>query len=205
MSKKTHPLYVTWRGMLNRCYNQNLPWFKNYGGRGIAVCDRWQRSFFAFVEDMGPRPEGRTLDRIDNDKNYSPENCRWATRKEQQRNQRKTIRLTIDGVEYLLAHLAEISGHKAETIQGRHRAGMTYEEIVSKESRPTNKTGLALGGAANGARQKLKTHCPQGHEYLPENLTSDSVKNGWRRCRICHAARQDVRNKAIAAAKRTSG
>lgn len=82
-----HELFATWKMMWRRCTDEEYKQYKDYGGRGIAVCDRW-KSFEHFAQDMGTRPEGMTLDRKNNDGNYEPGNCRWATRKEQIANQR---------------------------------------------------------------------------------------------------------------------
>ena len=91
-----HPLYKTWDGMMTRCYNENSKDFYLYGARGIQVCPRWHDPR-NFAEDMGPRPAGCTLDRIDNSRGYGPDNCRWATAMEQHANKRSNKLFTING------------------------------------------------------------------------------------------------------------
>lgn len=87
-NKSDHELYQTWQDMKNRCYNKNNRIYSHYGGRGISVSDLWRYNFTKFIEDMGPRPTGYSLDRIDNDKGYRKENCRWASKSTQTRNRR---------------------------------------------------------------------------------------------------------------------
>jgi len=86
--KSRTPIHRTWRAMLNRCYNQNVPEYRYYGGRGISVCERWHK-FENFYADVGDRPNGLSIDRINNDGNYEPGNVRWATRLQQARNRRE--------------------------------------------------------------------------------------------------------------------
>ncbi len=90
MNKSKHYLYGTYRNMKSRCYNANNPVYRHYGARGISVCDRWlgKSGFDNFLEDMGQRPQGMSLDRIDNDLGYRPENCRWADKVTQSNNTR---------------------------------------------------------------------------------------------------------------------
>lgn len=99
-------VHTAWRQMKKRCQNPKCKPYKNYGGRGIGVCERWQ-SFDNFFADMGHPPEGMTLERIDNDGNYCPENCRWATWKDQQRNRRNSRWLSINEEKKVLSAWAE--------------------------------------------------------------------------------------------------
>jgi len=92
-----NPLKNTWGGMIARCYSPKSINYSLYGGRGIRVCKRWRESYEAFVEDVGPRPTGMTIDRIDNDGDYGPGNVRWATKKEQSRNRRNNRLITAFG------------------------------------------------------------------------------------------------------------
>lgn len=87
-TNKSHPLYQTWLGMRARCNNRNHHSYPYYGGRGIRVCDRWD-NFRNFVIDMGPRPTGFSIDRVNNDGNYEPENCRWSDQKTQANNRKQ--------------------------------------------------------------------------------------------------------------------
>jgi hypothetical protein len=117
--------------MWRRCEDPKRPYWKDYGGRGIRVCVRWE-SFQLFLVDMGARPSPlHTLDRRDNNGNYTPENCRWATRKEQARNRRSSALYTAGGVTRTIAEWSEVLGKKASTLQARlSRAGSDPEKIL---------------------------------------------------------------------------
>jgi len=127
------PSYRSWQKMRARCLNTNHKHYSNYGGRGITICERWNdfRNFFA---DMGERPEGMTLERIDNSKGYSPENCRWATRKEQQNNMRRNRILQLNGKSMNLTQWAEYLGIKRKTLEKRLNIfGWSVERALTTE------------------------------------------------------------------------
>jgi hypothetical protein len=114
------PEYNCWVAMKSRCFNKNNAQYHNYGGRGITICERWLESFDNFYADMGPRPTNKhSLDRIDNNGNYSPENCRWATQKQQARNKRYNVFINIDGESKTIAEWAEINGIRYVTAVSR--------------------------------------------------------------------------------------
>jgi hypothetical protein len=94
------PTWFSWFSMRQRCYLKTMKCYPRYGGRGITVCDRWRDSFENFLADMGERPEGTTLDRIDATGNYEPSNCRWATDWEQRANRRPTGQSQVNRMEF---------------------------------------------------------------------------------------------------------
>lgn len=102
-------LYWVWADMLSRCRNSNHKAYANYGGRGISVCAEW-KSFDQFMTDMGPRPDGGMLDRIDNNGPYAPGNCRWSTRTEQNSNRRNCILVPLDGHQVTLREYCRTKG-----------------------------------------------------------------------------------------------
>jgi hypothetical protein len=125
------PTYRSWRAMLQRCSRVNHRDWPRYGGRGIKVCERWLHSFEAFLEDMGPRPQDRTLDRIDVNGNYEPGNCRWASGQVQAANTRCADTIPAFGQTRHLAEWSEIYGVHRSTIRERICRGWPPEEAVS--------------------------------------------------------------------------
>lgn len=124
------PSHNSWSDMIQRCANPNKAGHANYGGRGITVCGRW-RKFENFYADMGDRTAGLTLDRVDNDKGYSPENCRWATRRQQNRNSRHNRRLSLNGRTQCVAAWAEELGIKGCTLRKRLRLGWSTKRALT--------------------------------------------------------------------------
>jgi hypothetical protein len=122
--------------MLKRCRNPNDKQYRNYGGRGITVCDRWNE-YENFHADMGERPEGMTLDRINNDGNYEPSNCRWATRKQQQNNRRVTVRVVFRGESLTYKEISDITGVGDAIIRSRHANGWDLEKAATTPAEAT--------------------------------------------------------------------
>lgn len=127
-----HPLKFLWKSMLQRCLNRRHPDYPHYGGRGITVCRRWRRSFAAFCEDVGKRPPGTTLDRIDNEGPYAPGNMRWATRREQAHNRRSSRLITWRGETLVLSEWARRAGLNSGTLASRLRRGLPLEEAMQR-------------------------------------------------------------------------
>lgn len=131
------PTYKSWASLKARCLNPNNADYPDYGGRGITVCERWRDSFADFYEDMGSRPEGCSIDRIDVNGNYEPGNCRWATPTEQMQNVRHNVIVRFRGEDIALIEACRRAGlgrEKYKVIHARvHKRGMTFEQALAKE------------------------------------------------------------------------
>lgn len=134
------PIYAIYMSMLRRCYNTNHKQYSDYGGRGITVCERWHK-FSNFYKDMGERPKNRSLDRINNDGGYSPDNCRWATHKEQRNNTRRRARELYKG-KNAMDWAAELNAHYGSFRSYKLRYGFEeaiehYRDQIRKRSQTT--------------------------------------------------------------------
>ncbi len=141
------PEWSIWIGMLSRCRGCS----PNYGGRGITVCERWRSSFENFLADMGPRPTRRhSIDRIDVNGNYEPSNCRWATMVQQNRNTRRTVKLTLDGVTKPIRTWSEEVGINPATVMSRIARGWDKKRALLEPVRAIAKKSLT--------RSKIQTN-----------------------------------------------
>jgi hypothetical protein len=191
--KNPHPLYGVWQGMRRRCLTPTYKQWADYGGRGIRICPEWD-SFDRFVKDMSPRISPRhSLDRIDNDKNYEPSNCRWATRKEQQRNRRVAVFVLVEGVKYRAIELAEKYNLKSDTVVARAKDGLSFD-LVTSPRKVRNMHSWKSAVAVRVANQRNASHCKHGHEWTTENTAI--TPQGWKRCKTCHRAKMQRLNKA---------
>ena len=163
-------IYDTWSNMKSRCQNPNNVAYKYYGGRGIAVCERWQR-FENFIADMGFPDDDQEIDRIDNDGNYEPGNCRWATRRQQQNHRRVNKYIEYRGHTRTVSEWARIMNIHRNTLDKRLATGVPIPEALKKGKR----------------EMRQRTHCNRGHLFTEDNTLFQA--NGARICRTCRNAR----------------
>lgn len=185
LRSRRNPMYRSWYAMVQRCTNPENKSYSAYNGRGTKVCDRWL-SFENFCADMGERPVGMTLDRINNDGHYEPGNCRWATPAEQARNTRQSLATHCQrGHEITPENTAGWKPGRRECKEAcdRERKRRRWREKAEREGRTVQ------------AAPAERTHCPQGHEYSPENTYVDIKGN--RHCRPCMRDRARARRARI--------
>ncbi len=141
-----------WHGMVDRCFNGSNKSYSRYGGRGITVCEKWL-TFEGFWDDMKDGYDvSLTIDRIDNDGNYEPENCRWATNEQQANNTSTNIKYTINGKPYTVSQLSRQYNIPVETLRSRIKNGLTPEEAISKRRFKYGEVKILNEGGFNNER-----------------------------------------------------
>ena len=187
--KRNTRAFNTWCSMIQRCCNLNHTSYKEYGGRGITVCERW-KEFISFFEDMGERPSGTQLERIDNNKGYFPENCCWASRKEQARNRRTTMFLALDGEIKPVEVWSEELGIDAPTIRARvSRWGWSDEEALTT---PIGLKPKRLASKRNNDKTRNSYRHMVDRCYNPKNKRYSDW--GGRGIQVCERWLEDYNN-----------
>lgn len=183
--------YRIWGSMLNRCNNPKNPAYPRYGGRGITVCDRWH-TFDNFLQDMGVRPQGTSLDRINNNKGYCAENCKWSTQSEQQNNKSSCRYLAIDGVTKTIRQWSKETGINPATIAHRLNRGISPEIAIKDRQNRCHRIitidgeskRLAEWARASGINQStiaLRIKKGMNHKdavFMPVKSMSECGRNG---------------------------
>lgn len=146
----TSPTYKSWHMMKQRCNNPNYNQFKDYGGRGIQVCERWL-TFENFLADMGVRPPGMSLDRKEQNGHYEPGNCRWASRSDQQRNRRTNRVLELDGRAMLITDWAKELDLTVQALIGRINRGWPLEQALTMPAEQRGRRKARAGMMKEGA------------------------------------------------------
>lgn len=158
-----------------RCSKRNHPRYHQYGGAGIAVCDKW-KTFQGFLDDMGERPEGTSLDRIDNEKGYSKENCRWADSKQQQRNRKNNRLFTHNGITMCLSEWVEKLGLRYATVSSRLHRGLTLEESLFYTPRHCGRHSpslITINGESKTVREWSELH------GISRHVIYYRIRNNW--------------------------
>ena len=163
--------YRTWNSMLQRCLNKNAPAYKAYGGVGIAVCDRWM-DFANFLADMGPAKEGESIDRIDSSLGYFKENCKWASRLEQQSHLSTSWNIDFNGERICLSELARRCGVKLETLRNRLLRGVPISDAIKKNSFVKTRQIEVDGEVLSLAGLSRRTG-------IPQKTLSFRIDSGW--------------------------
>lgn len=171
--------YRIWMGIHKRCYDKNDAAYKNYGGRGIAVCQSWHK-FVAFFQDMGKRPSNHhSIERIDNNESYRPENCEWALRSQQNSNTRKTIYIIHHGVTHKLIDWCIDNNMNAARIRQRLRYGYSFEDSI-KEKLPRKVRKYSAKNhliTIDGETKCLNEWI--AHFNISRGTVKQRLKNGW--------------------------
>jgi hypothetical protein len=154
--RKLIPEWRSWATAKMRCFNEVNQNYKYYGGRGITMCEEWRTSFKVFLRDMGPRPAGTTLDRIDTNGNYEPSNCRWATKRQQHDNRRDNRNLTHNGETKILSEWARHAGILPSTLGRRLTAGWSMERALEKPN----------------PNRVIPNQFQEGHPFYPKRVTA---------------------------------
>lgn len=142
------PTWKSWKSMIDRCYERWHKSFKDYGGRGIGVCESWRKSYVSFRADMGQRPDGKSIGRIDNEQGYFAENCRWETAKEQARNRRDSRILYFDGKSMCVAAWADELGIPRTALGKRLEDGWSTKDALMRRLKPDRRRQSILGQVA---------------------------------------------------------
>ena len=180
------PEWHSWVSMRQRCHYPASIGYKNYGARGIRVCDRWMNSFENFYADMGDRPEGTSIERIDNDRDYCPGNCTWATANEQSANQRTNRIIEHDGKRLTLTQWSRLTGLSKHTISRRLKIGWTIEKTLTTLLHETRME--QLNSAKLTAEQVLAIRASDlppaqlavKYAVTPSNITAIIKRKSWR-------------------------
>lgn len=182
---RTHRI---WKGIIARCNIESATGFENYGGRGVRVCKQWL-DYANFFNDMGPAPEGMSIDRIDVNGDYTIENCKWSSRIEQSRNRRTNRLIDVAGKKTVLSEAASLSEMRYDAIRFRLNRGWSSDEAVSAKKN-TKKRSKKI--AANGTEKTIREWAD--HLKMTPGSLRLRIKNGWSEYEAVTTPKGGVRN-----------